>query len=82
MLTEAAAISLRWCGRSSGCFGRRRPGRQIDDPLHHRGRQRRLSGLVRLVARQPGDALCHEPRLPRHTTGFDLSERRMISAVL
>ena len=47
-----------------GCFSRRRPERQIDHPLHGGGRQRRLAGLARLVARQPFDALRHEPRLP------------------
>ena len=47
-----------------GCFARRRPERQIDHPLHGRGRQRLLAGLARLVARQPFDALRHEARLP------------------
>ena len=47
-----------------GCFSRRRSERQVDDPLHGVGRQRLLAGLARLVARQPLDAFCHEPRLP------------------
>jgi hypothetical protein len=38
--------------------------RQIDNPLHGGGRQRPLSGLARLIARQPGDPFCHEPSLP------------------
>ena len=38
--------------------------RQVDNPLHGVGRQRLFAGPARLVARQPFDALCHEPRLP------------------
>ena len=53
-----------------GYFARRRPERQTDDPLHDSGRQRRLSGLARLVARQPGDAFCHEPSLPQVDGGL------------
>ena len=50
--------------RPVGGLSGRRPGHQVDDPLHGRGRQRRLAGLARLVAQQPVDALRHKPRLP------------------
>ena len=47
-----------------GCLSWGWPERQRDDPLHGGGRQRRLTGLARLVARQPIDPFGHEPRLP------------------
>ena len=55
-----------------GCFSGRRPERQVDHSLHGAGRQRWFAGLPRLVARQPFDALRHEPRLPfpNHGLGF------------
>ena len=47
-----------------GFFSRWRSERQVDNPPHGVGRQRLFAGPARLVARQPFDALCHEPRLP------------------
>jgi hypothetical protein len=41
-----------------------RPQRQVDNPLHGLGRQRRLAGLSRLVAQQTVDPFGHEPGLP------------------
>ena len=46
------------------CFSRRRSEGQVDHPLYGARRQRLFAGLACLVARQPFDALCHEPRLP------------------
>jgi hypothetical protein len=61
-----------------GCFSRRRSERQVDYYLHGAGRQRWFAGLARLTAPQPSamNRACH-----LHTTGLDLPERRMISAV-
>ena len=47
-----------------GCCSRRRRERQIDHTLHGGRWQWWLAGFARLVARQPFDALRHEPRLP------------------
>ena len=47
-----------------GCFPRRRSQRQVNHPLHGCRRKRLLAWLARLIARQPFDTLCHEPRLP------------------
>src|SRR5438105_9637917 len=62
-----------------GCFPWRRSQRQLNHPLHGGRRKWLFAGLARLVAREPFSAMnraCH-----RHTTGFDLPDRRMISAV-
>ena len=64
-----------------GCIARWRAERQIDHPLHDGGGKRLLAGLARLVAGKPVDTLGHESRLPSPDHGFDLPERRMISAV-
>jgi hypothetical protein len=40
-----------------------------------------FAGLARLVARQPFDASAMNRACHLHTTGLDLPERRMISAV-
>jgi hypothetical protein len=44
-----------------------------DDPLDHRGRQRRLSRRTRLVAQEPVHAFEHEALLPAPHTGFVLA---------
>jgi hypothetical protein len=55
-----------------GYFSRWGPERQVNHSLHGAGRQRLFAGLARLVARQPFDALRHEPGLPspHHGLGF------------
>ena len=56
-------------------------GRASDrPPAARRGGKRLLAGLARLVAGEPVDTLGHEWRLPSPDHGFDLPERRMISA--
>lgn len=63
--TQAHARGLRQHPtRPVGRFSRRRPQRQIHDPLHGIGRKRRLTGFARLVTHKPVDTLRHEPRLP------------------
>ena len=57
-----------------------RPQGQIDHPLNGVGRQRGLPGL-RVLAQQPFDALPMNRACQVHTTGFDLPDWRMISAV-
>jgi hypothetical protein len=47
-----------------GCFPWRRSQRQLNHPLHGGRRKWLFAGLARLVAREPFDALRHEPRLP------------------
>ena len=47
-----------------GCFSRRRPQRQLNHPPHSGRRKWLFAGLARFVAREPCNALRHEPRLP------------------
>jgi hypothetical protein len=67
--------------RPVGGLSRRRAGHEIDDQLHSVGRQRRLTGLARLIAQQPVDPSAMNRACQVHTTGFALPDRRMISAV-
>jgi hypothetical protein len=64
-----------------GCFSRRRGERQIDHPLHGGHSERWLAGFARLVARQPRNALRHEPRLPPpyHRLGFAGSPHDLVA---
>jgi len=63
--TQAHSGSLRQHPAGPvGCFSRRRPQCQLNHPLHSGCRKWLLAGLARLVAREPCNALRHEPRLP------------------
>ena len=63
--TQAHSRRLRQHPASPmGCFPWRRSQSQVDHPLHGGRRKRLFAGLARLVAREPFDALSHEPRLP------------------
>ena len=64
-----------------GCFSRRRPERQIDHPLHGAGGSGGLPGLRVLSRGSPSTPSAMKRACHVHTTGFDLPERRMISAV-
>jgi hypothetical protein len=71
--SQAHACRLRQHSASPmGCFSRRRGQRQVDHPLHGDHSERWLAGFARLIARQPCNALRHEPRLPPpyHRLGF------------
>ena len=66
-LHRAQADSDRLRHRPAGPVGgraRRLAEGQVDHPLDHRRRQRRLARRPALVAQQPVDALGHEPFLP------------------
>src|SRR2546430_17736392 len=58
-----------------------RPQGQIDHPLNGVGRQRGLPGLRVLSRNSPSTPSAMNRACQVHTTGFDLPDRRMISAV-
>ena len=65
-----------------GCFSRRRPERQVDHPAARwRPAAAGLPGLRVLSRVSPSTPSAMNRACHRHTTGFDLPERRMISAV-
>jgi hypothetical protein len=64
-----------------GCFPRRRSQGEANNVLHRGGRKRLLPGLRALSRVSPSTPSAMNRACNRHTTGFDLPDRRMTSAV-